>query len=383
MPTIGEARRPVNLGSTPVAWSRQAPALAAWTWRRLVNRTDVYGGYLPLALRTGSNKSLTKPRRADRGRVFLTLGILERHFIGALPEHVVGLHSTSPENTCRSVATDLDFHGEGGSDPGANLRAALAWHAKLTDLGFRPLLAASNGQGGYHLRVIFDRPVPSERAFAFIVWLTSDFSSHGLTNRPEVFPKQPRLLSGRYGNWLRLPGRHHTRDYWSKVWDRSRPLDGAEAIEFILALTGDDPALIPNDIEPPRPRVAVAPRVARPYRAPCGADLVSRIRAKMAEVPNRAEGEGRGNNAWYLAAWLTHDLDLSTDAALPWVREWNQGNRPPLDASELERVVANAKRYGRNAAGCGLVALPPVRAAGPSHPRRHRSDTFTVNGGAL
>jgi hypothetical protein len=45
------------------------------------------------------------------------------------------------------------------------------------------------------------------------------------------------------GNWLRLPGRHRTRDYWCLVWDGSAWLAGAVAFEHVLSLTGDSPGL--------------------------------------------------------------------------------------------------------------------------------------------
>ena len=65
----------------------------------------------------------------------------------------------------------------------------------------------------------------------------------------EQFPKQSVLTEHvRYGNWLRLPGRHHTRDHWARAWDGSRWLAGAACCEYLLAHDGDEPALIPADV---------------------------------------------------------------------------------------------------------------------------------------
>jgi hypothetical protein len=363
-------------------WSRAARPLADWTGRLLVNRRDAWGGYRPLALRADGGKSITKPARADRGKHFLTLGTLERHFRGERPEDVCGLHSTSPDSFCRWGAADIDRHG-GGADPAANTRAALGWYARLAALGFRPLLTGSDGRGGYHLRAIFDRPIPSERVYALMHWLTADYAAFGLDRRPEVFPKQARLDAGAYGNWLRLVGRHHTSEYWSKVWDGARVLAGAAAVDFILSLTGDDPGLIPAGIELPRPRVAVVPRVVRPYWAPPGDALARRVRDYARKVGNRGVG-GRSNAAYDIAAFATRDLAMSEEDAMPLLVDWDRCNMPPLGDDELAGIVANAQRYGKHDRGCGLVAPPPVRATGPKAKRRHRSHSFTVmNGGAL
>jgi hypothetical protein len=329
-------------------------SLADWTWRLLVNRTDVYGGYLPPELRSKTKKSVTKPCVADRGHLFLRPWVLHRHYAGLRPDHVVGLHSTSPDNTCRWVATDLDYHGKGGPSPEANRRAALGWYGKLTGLGFRPLLTSSNGAGGYHLRVIFNTPVPSAVAFHLATWLTADYAVYGLTARPETFPKQARLDPGRYGNWLRLPGRHHTRDYWSKVWDGSRGLRWRDATDFILSIPGDDPGLIPAGIEPPPRPPDLARRSVFNQTVTGGGSPYARILAYMSKLPHLGEGQGRDDVAYNLAAFLTHDLQLSDAEALPHVVEWDKGNTPPKGEDRLREVIANARKYGKNAFGSGL-----------------------------
>jgi hypothetical protein len=345
-------------------WGARTLDLAKWTKGLLVNRTDVWGGYLPFDKRNTTytagdkvirlDKSVTRPPKARRGQQFLDLGYLASHYRGRAVECLIGLHSTSPDNLCRWIAPDIDQHGDGGPDPAANWRAAQAWYERARSLGFRPLLTDSNGRGGYHgPMVIFKTPVPSKTAYAFAWWLTDDYAEYGLTDRPEIFPKQAELGEGRYGNWLRLPGRHHTRDHWSRVWDGERWLDGAEAVAFILALEGDDPALIPGDIKPPRRR-AQAVRRHSVYHLTAGNALESRIRGYMATLPHLGEGQGRDDVAYNFAAWLTRDMQLSDDDALPWLVEWDKGNTPPKGEDRLREILKNAREYGQRAFGCGL-----------------------------
>src|SRR5439155_10365627 len=117
------------------------------------------------------------------------------------------------------------------------------------------------------LLLIFDGPVPTEKVYAFGRWLTRDWKELGLAEQPECYPKQPAIKAGGYGNWLRLPGRHHTRDHWSRVWDGSRWLEGQAAIDKIIATSGTPAEAIPEAaLEPPKP-------ARPPKRTKAGDDL--------------------------------------------------------------------------------------------------------------
>jgi hypothetical protein len=275
---------------------------------------------------------------------------------------------------------DIDWHGPASTAPDVNLRAALAWYDRLASLGFRPLLTDSNGQGGFHLVMLLAEPVETAGVYYFLQALVGDHARHGMTTAPETFPKQPRVAppgqNGQYGNWLRLPGRHHTRAHWSRVWDGARWLQGHQAIDHILSLAGDSPALVPEPRRPeprlrrPEPR----PPLARHAPAPEG-DLAARVAAHLARLPNLGEGQGRDDVAYHFACWLVRDLRLPDAEALAWLGKWDRGNRPPKGPDRLREVLAGAHRYGRNAYGSGLGPGP----ARPGRPRSGSHKTKTIH----
>jgi hypothetical protein len=328
--------------STAAAWAAAAEALADWAWASLVNRADAWGRY-------GGRGPWTAKGQLDPG-------MLARHFRARGRADVIGLHSTSAANTSQWGAVDIDWHGPTSTAPAANLRAALTWYALLAQRGHRPLLTSSNGLGGYHLRVLLAGPAATPRVYHYLRQLVADHRAHGMAAPPETCPKQPAIPPGGWGNWLRLPGRHHSREHWSRVWDGSRWLEGAEAIEHILSLTGDPVQLLPEapPPQPPRP-----PR--RVYTAPAGDNLSACIARYMRRLPNGGEGTGRDDTAYQFAAWLVRDMALADDIALAWLERWDAGNSPPKGEARLKEILADAHRYGRRAYGCGRPPAAPRR----------------------
>ncbi len=282
----------------------------------------------------------------------MTLGreLLVRHFRATAPEHVVGLHTTAPDNTSRWGAVELDGHdGPDPPDPEVLFAAAEGWYRRQAGMGFRPLLTDSNGKGGLHLLTIFSRPVPTAAVFAFLQRLTDDFAAYGLAARPETFPKQARVTDKNpFGNWLRVPGRHHTREHLSRAWDGNGWLEGGRAIDFILTLDGDDPG-------PAR----VGPGFV--VRTPDGIEVS--IRGYLARLPRLAAGQNRHKVAYTLAAFLARDLARPDDEVMRWLGEWDQGNSPPLGPDELRQQLACAHQYGQRPYGSGLRD-----AGGPARP---------------
>lgn len=301
---------------TGTAWQKNAPALARWALDRLANRTDAWGAYIDPSRRRGTSNSYTAK---ENGRGPLNVAKLTNHFAGG---QVLGLHSTSPDDTCRSIGIDLDMHGDDPDLAVRNHAAAVAWAERLADEGFVALLTDSNGRGGFHLRVMFAEPIASEVAFSFAEWIIRDADEYGVD--AETFPKQPNLAGLKFGNWLRIPGRHHTRDHWTRVWSGDGWLEGQQAIDYILAIAGDDPELIPDAA-----RLSIRidrPVELKPFVLPEGVELsdVQRQAADyVATAPPAVSGQGGHNITWGVAHELLIGFGLSEASAFPLLAAYN------------------------------------------------------------
>ncbi len=216
-----------NYESIRDQWGSKAESLADFVMKKLVNRTDAYGNYRSVDDRTAGTARTIKST--------LTSHTIQRHLMAEERGELIGLHTTSPENTCRWLVIDIDHHGE--SDPDAEYRnkdAAIGIRNKLTNQGVTSLLMSSNGRGGFHLWVIFDAPIDTATVYQFGQWIVEDWQELGLGEKPEVFPKQEQLAEGKLGNWVRLPGLHHTYEFFTEVWSGESWLQGEEAIDAIF-----------------------------------------------------------------------------------------------------------------------------------------------------
>lgn len=244
------------------AWHARAEELAPWFLKRLFVRFDRYGGYEPDG--KGGKELKTFPKSGPKAGC-VNLDLVLRHCRATDTADVIGPHTLNLDDLGMECAVDIDAHEGDGADPEANRRFALAIFAEVINLGFRPLLYSSNGKGGYHLRVLFQELIPGPVLFRFAKWLVRNHAVYGFKKSPETFPKQ-KTIRRKFGNWLRLPGRHHTRDYWSEVFDGSTWLAGAAAVDHILSITGDPPDLIPDQAKEYDPEPQPKPRQEEPKR---------------------------------------------------------------------------------------------------------------------
>lgn len=232
----GQKQMAVATDTVAAAWASKAQALAQWTAAHMVNRADQWAQYLPLHERSYSRIVRTAPPKQMRGRVFLTTEILARHYVGADVGDLVGLHAKGLDNSARWITIDLgDRDPSAPATPAANLKAALAWYDTLREQGFHPILEDSSSHGDYHLWVIFGDKVDAGTAWMFARTLVNNYADLLLPAVPKIYPRRAPVDGTTLKDWVRLPGRHHSQDHWSKFWDGARWLEGAEAVDALLA----------------------------------------------------------------------------------------------------------------------------------------------------
>ncbi len=248
-------------------WKERAPELAEWAMQRLVNRKDVWGQYTVLTpaerRREGRDyKAMTLPRKDMRGADMVTLDKLTRHF--ASRHHhkpqIIGLHAKSREGTSKWLGIDIDCHDTNAvsaeDHARRNLLGALEWWRQFQTMGYDPLLFDSNGAGGFHLWVLFEHPAPTEDVYMLAKKMVTQWESNNLDEEPETFPKKVR--AGSLGAWFRLPGLHHSREHYSRLWSGDEWLDdpwldGHAAIDTILEVVpGPPPPRAETQDETPR-----------------------------------------------------------------------------------------------------------------------------------
>jgi len=321
--------------ATIAAFRSSAGPLAVWAGNQLVNRDDVYGQYRSLTSRTSGSKNFMAPDPPRRVPGALTESLLRRHFAGYEVWHLLGVHAIGHGNLCRWIAIDIDQHDERHAGTTPNLSAAIGWYTRLREMGFRPLLLDSNGNVGFHLWAFFAQPIHSRRAFDFARWLTADYAARGLSRPPETFPKQAELTpSVRYGNWLRLPGRHHTRDFWTRAWCDDW-LSGHAVVDYLLGMCGDDPQLIPTTLVT-HVETTAAVRSNRPA-------------APAADILTLLDGVAEGGRHEALVRLTGHyrEHGLPENEILKLIALWNARNTPPLESEYVNTHVRDIMtRYG-------------------------------------
>src|SRR5215510_4309257 len=258
-------------------WEERADVLAQWAMERLVNRRDVWSQYTLRGDRI-SVVMLPKPESRALGADMVTLQKLRRHFAGRSRSHLIGLHAFSDHNTAKWFAVDVDLHNPTVANAdelaAANLAACLTWAGRLREKFLDPCVMDSSGAGGYHVWALLDREYPLADVFEFVSELRDDWADFGLPRRPEVFPPRAHVEPGHLPYALRLPGRHHTNHHYTRVWNfetmgESEWLEGAEAIEALIALR---PAPLPSVKKGTRraatKKVTATPKIVVPKQKP-------------------------------------------------------------------------------------------------------------------
>ena len=251
--------QPADPQIAKAAWCQYAGRLADWVLTNVVVRTDSYGSYRCVPAPDGTRFEV----RTNHCQ--LTRDRLIQHFSGDLPQDRIAVYTVSPDDeTCKVTVVNIDAHGP-EDDPNSNWAFAKVVARRARSRGIEVLVLASNGVGGYHVWCFHSRPIPCAEAYRFGKWLVHDWGDYGLGKEPESLPKSPALTGKRFGQPIRLPGRHPKRDYWTAVWggateDRDSGLFcGTAAIDAILRTCGQPERqphspLVPADYAPANER---------------------------------------------------------------------------------------------------------------------------------
>ncbi len=275
-----------------------------------INRTDCHGAY-------SKNGQYT-----SKGEI--TDELVDAHFSGS---KIIGIHAITLDQTCRWVAWDIDaHHGESAEENETTARTLVA---DLIGQGYDPLLEDSDGRGGFHVWVLFDKPAPAVDAYEF----AQTMAPPGV----EALPKQASInpqkgTKGHYGNWLRLPGKHHKREHWSQFWsgfDWTSWNDGAREIM-------DDPALSPA---PPKATGKVRVKVGK------GADPLD-LSGGGAPPISDSVGAGRRNAVLTSIAGSMRHRGMGESAITAALLAENREKcKPPLEDSEVEKIATSIVGY--------------------------------------
>lgn len=169
--------------------------------------------------------------------------VLINHFRGI---QTAGAYTTDDNGLCKWAAIDIDAHRP-DSNPVANEKYAFILFKRLEEIGITSIIEDS-GSGGFHIWILFEKPVSAKSLYRFLTWLTEDSTTHNVGNEDiDLRPAQATLAATgkKIGNLLRLPGKHHKRDFWSRLSLGSRDwLTGREAVQVLLEPPLNAPDLI-------------------------------------------------------------------------------------------------------------------------------------------
>ncbi|TWU18880.1 TOTE conflict system archaeo-eukaryotic primase domain-containing protein [Allorhodopirellula heiligendammensis] len=316
----------VGLG-TENAWQVNRQALAEWCWERMAVKRDRYGRYSSNGSARWSANSLSPES-------------LHGHFNGT---EIIGLGITSLDDECSFVVWDLDNHVSDESTS-LNLNYAIMLRDKLRAIGLQSLIEDSDGKGGIHLWLVFSQRIPASTAHQLAKSIASDFREHGL-EKIECFPKSPTVKNTqkRCGNYIRIPGKHHKRDHWSRFWGDDDWLTLSDSVQLLREHKGNDPALIPAATSVMKPK-STGKNLIKPGTPVEGDENIDLARQHAAKTAGAVAGESGHDRTFRLACDLIKGFSLTEAQALEIISEWNSKCAPPWTEDELKHKVDDAAK---------------------------------------
>jgi|GEM_PF-1663285 len=305
---------------------------ADWIMDRMVNRVDACGAYY----RSGGKVMLTTCKKSDDNWIDLPERIV-RHLAAKTCDDLLGLHSTSTDQTSKWLAFDIDAHDH-HVDRDANRQDAMGLFDAVGRRGFTPHLFDSNGDGGYHLFVYFDEPAPTHRVYELGRILAMPFD-----NVREWFPKQPSIKPHGYGNWIRLPGRHHKREYQTKYFNGE---GWAQSVwDYLLTIEPDSTDNLPDGEAVKIPKKDNG----HSMHGEATASEIAAVIERLKSIAPATEGNGGDDHTIKVCNFVL-DYGLSNDQAMIAMADWDRRCNPPW-GDELRTKLENARQYRQNPIG--------------------------------
>ena len=268
------------------AWQTHAKKLAEHAVRHLLNRNDGMGAYGSSGpYMHALNQEISEARTEEIQRRLVS------HFAGRT---IGGIYSNSAPEAggkwyARFGCIDIDLkddHPYKEARRKRNHLFAMLLLRRLDAAGIPCAVEDSNGRGAYHIWFRLSDRIEVARLYSFLQSLVADAEQHGFepqfqrvdadgnglvlpngqpnygSDLPETFPKQDTTTGKGFGNFIRLPGKHHTYEHLSRIWGDGEWLSIEESVDAWLSLPAADVALIP-DLPADEPEVdSVAPAKA-------------------------------------------------------------------------------------------------------------------------
>ena len=323
-----------NIASQAAAFKKSAEALADWSFARIIVRRDVFG------------KTAADGKRFT-GHDELTRELLVKHYRGLA---CIGAHLISPDGLCKCFIADVDAHDD-SADPDVNWQCVNLIVDTLGTCGLVPIVCDSNGKDGYHVRQHFKKPVKAEVAYWLGQVIQDRLETAGLL-KVELNPKQADVtIQTPYGNWVRLPGRHHKRDHWTRVYNLQIGywMEGPAAVKAILGVAGDEVTELLAAFKAAQPKPKPKPKGQSGAAGKHQADE-EEVRSALFHCPNN----NLDFDPWIARGFALNDWDPERGLDL-WI-EWSKQSTKHVDG-ECER------RWASMAPGGGITAKSIFGAA--------------------
>ncbi len=132
--------------------------------------------------------------------------VIKKHVFGGRQGHIVGIYPLLEDNTCKSLAFDLDKHKESDPDPFPEAMRLIET-GEVNDIPIH--LEPSKSGDGYHDWIFFSEPVPAWKArlvgFALLKEADCIDDDEDPSTFDRMFPNQDELSGKKLGNLIALP----------------------------------------------------------------------------------------------------------------------------------------------------------------------------------